>query len=195
MKGCRPLTDDEVKHVLSTLDSHTYPLRDKALFMLGLRSGFRISELLSLRIRHVHQNGNFVDRVSVERKYMKGKNAGRTVILHPEARAALEVWARELIASGKSDPDTYIFQSREGKNRPMHRNSALHMLKKAYSVVGLTGKLGTHTMRKTFAKRVHEKLGRDLMKTQKALGHARVTSTVSYLSFAEEEIEDAILKS
>jgi site-specific recombinase XerD len=69
------------------------------------------------------------------------------------------------------------------------------MLQRVYAACGLTGKLGTHSMRKTFARRIHAKLGRDLMKTQKALGHARVTSTVSYLSFAEEEIDEAILKS
>ncbi len=50
-------------------------------------------------------------------------------------------------------------------------------------------------MRKTFARRVHEKLGKDLVKTQKAMGHRSINSTVSYLSFNEEEIDDAILKS
>ncbi|MDQ3308839.1 MAG: hypothetical protein M3497_01790 [Gemmatimonadota bacterium] len=48
-------------------------------------------------------------------------------------------------------------------------------------------------MRKTFANKVHVLLGRDLVKTQRALGHKNVSSTVSYLSFLEEEIDEAIL--
>ena len=45
------------------------------------------------------------------------------------------------------------------------------------------------------AHRVHEKLGRGLVKTQRALGHANINSTVSYLSCADEEIHAAILAS
>lgn len=190
MKGCRPLEDLEIKTVLS----HLSRPRDKALFLLGIRSGFRISELLSLRMRDVWQNNHFVDRVSVARAHMKKKTEGRTVLLHPEAKDALERWI--ILLSGRHpEPEGFIFRSREGGNSAMDRRSAWAVLKKAYASAGLTGKLGTHSMRKTFAKRIHEKLGRDLMKTQKALGHARVTSTVSYLSFAEEEIDEAILKS
>jgi site-specific recombinase XerD len=62
-----------------------------------------------------------------------------------------------------------------------------------YTENRISGTLGTHTMRKTFANKVHVLLGRDLVKTQRALGHKNVSSTVSYLSFLEEEIDEAIL--
>lgn len=190
MQGSRPLTDAEVAQVLEVLGSP----RNRALFLLGLRSGFRISELLSLRLKDVLQNGNLVDRVAVERKNMKGQLAGRTVVLHPEAREALGFWVNRL-TERHTDPVTFLFRSRQGANQAMDRRSAWHLLTRAFAKCGLTGKLGTHCMRKTFAKKVHEKLGRDLVKTQKALGHARITSTVSYLSFNENDIDDAILKS
>jgi integrase len=48
-------------------------------------------------------------------------------------------------------------------------------------------------MRKTFADRVHEALDRDIFRTQKALGHRNINSTVQYLSFKEQDIEAAIL--
>jgi site-specific recombinase XerD len=48
-------------------------------------------------------------------------------------------------------------------------------------------------MRKTFANRVHVLLGRDLVKTQRALGHKNINSTVCYLSFLEDEIDAATL--
>jgi hypothetical protein len=49
MKGCRALTDDEVALVSKSF-SGTYAARDKALFVLGVKSSFRISELLSLTV-------------------------------------------------------------------------------------------------------------------------------------------------
>lgn len=70
---------------------------------------------------------------------------------------------------------------------------AWRILKEAYESNEMTGKLGTHSMRKTFADRIYDKLDRDLVKTQKALGHRNINSTVQYLSFREEEIDEAML--
>lgn len=188
MKGARSLTDAEVLAILEALRSP----RNRALFVLGLKTGFRISELVSLQVKDVYQHGRVVDRVWMARKNIKNKQEGQAVPLHEQARAELAVWVAEL--AGKfPDPETPLFLSRHGK--ALDRRTAWLVLTKAYAQCGLTGKLGTHCMRKTFARRTHEKLGRDLMKTQKALRHRRITSTVSYLSVGEEEIDDAILKS
>jgi len=50
-------------------------------------------------------------------------------------------------------------------------------------------------MRKTFANRVYDALDHDLIKTARALGHKNINSTVQYLSFRQEEIDEAILNS
>jgi Phage integrase family len=72
MKGCRALTDDEVARVIQAFRG-TYAARDRALFVLGIKTGFRIAELLSLRMGDVWQHGQFLDRVAVLRRYMKGQ--------------------------------------------------------------------------------------------------------------------------
>src|SRR5687768_14240032 len=113
MKGCRPLTDEEVK-LISQSFSGTFAKRNRALFVVGVRSGFRISELLSLTVGDVQQHGKIVDHVTVARRHMKKKTEGRTVPLHPEARAALSVWLEALqkILKGPLDPQTPVFCSR-----------------------------------------------------------------------------------
>lgn len=116
------------------------------------------------------------------------------MVLHQEAKEALGAWIRQLLERG-NDGKTFLFKSREGGNRALSRTMAWIMLDEAYAACGLDGKLGTHSMRKTFAERVHEKLGRDIFKTQKALGHKSLNSTASYLSVAQQEIDEAILKS
>lgn len=87
-----------------------------------------------------------------------------------------------------------MFRSRKGTNRAIGRKHAWTILTSTYCEHHLSGKLGTHAMRKTFANRVHALLGRDLVKTQRALGHKNINSTVAYLSFLEEEIDAAILR-
>ncbi len=129
MKGCRPLSDSEAAQVLESLSHGPFKLRNRALFLLGLRSGFRISELCSMTIGHVFQHGHFVSQISVQRKNMKGKKEGRTVPLHPEAREALIEWVNfGLHGKPVTSP---LFLSRNGN--PMHRRTAWEMLKKAYA--------------------------------------------------------------
>ena len=56
MKGTRPLNNSEISRV-SAAFTGTYEVRNRALFMLGVSTGGRISELLSLRVADVYQNG------------------------------------------------------------------------------------------------------------------------------------------
>jgi integrase len=194
MKGCRPLSEDEVELIRQSFGG-TYGLRDQALFLLGVKSGFRISELLSLRVRDVSQHGRMVERVTVQRRHTKKKIEGRTVVLHPDAKAALADWLMRLQQMAEMTPQTYVFQSRKGLNRPIGKIHAWKILHEAVITNELTGKIGTHAMRKTFANRVYHQLNHDLMKTQRAMGHKNINSTVAYLSFVEEEIDRAILAS
>jgi integrase len=194
MKGCRPLTEAEVE-ILQQSFGGVYAARDKALFLLGVKSGFRISELLSLRVGDVCQHGHLVDRVTVQRRHMKKKIEGRTVLLHPEAKAALATWLLTLRQSPDCTAQTFVFRSRKGGNRPISAVQAWRILHDAVTTNELTGKVGTHAMRKTFANRVYHQLNHDLVKTQRAMGHKNINSTVAYLSFVEDEIDQAILAS
>jgi integrase len=185
MIGCRSFTETEVSAVLSHLSNK----RDRALFLLGVKSGFRISELLSLKVDDVLQYDTVLDRISVARSRMKGKVQGRSVALHPDAATSI----LELIRGDGLKAGDYLFQSKKGVNSPITRVQAWRRLKRAYCVARLTGKVATHSMRKTFASRVYDRLGRDLVKTQKALGHKSINSTVSYLAFRQEDIDEAVL--
>jgi integrase len=189
MPGCRPLRPEEIAEVRQSFGGR-YQWRDRALFLVGLYTGFRITELLSIRWHDCVRQGQVTAALSVERRHMKQKHRGRTVALHPEARAALARWyADDQPATGA----LYVFRSRKGANRPLRRQTAWQILMDAYTSCGMSGRLGTHSLRKTFALAVHEQLGRDLYRTQQALGHANIGSTIHYLPVAEAEIQQAIV--
>jgi integrase len=61
----------------------------------------------------------------------------------------------DLQAAGPSPAKPYVFQSRKGPNRPISRRQALRILREVYDADELTGPLGTHAMRKTFANQVY----------------------------------------
>lgn len=192
MKGCRSLTADEMARVSQSFRG-PYSARDQALFVVGIKTGFRISELLSLRVGEIWQHGQFLKRVAVLRRYVKGKIEGRSVILHAEAKTALAPWLMEMNCQRDVSADTYLLASRKGINRPPRPGQARHLLRQAYAACRLIGKVSTHTMRKTFGQNFYEKSSRDLLKTQRAMGHKSPASTVAYLHIDEREIDDLIL--
>jgi len=178
MKGCRPLTTNEMAEVATVLGAGHNGVRNQCLFTLGLMTGFRVSELLSIRVEDVVQHGNLASAVTVARRNMKGKGEGRTVRLNEKAQIALALW---LDVGPETGP---LFQ--------ISRVQVWRILNKAFATIGMTGKLGTHCMRKTFADRIYDHFDGELIKVQKALGHKWVTTTSAYISFKQEDIDEAI---
>ena len=192
MLGCRPLSEAEVVATLAAF-SGRFAVRNKCLFTLGCKTGFRIAEILSIRVKDVVQNDGIVDRILVSAKHMKGKERSRTVLLHPDVKIAISAWITDLHRMRPPNPDCFLFPSQIGVNRSLSRSQVAKVLKDCFQPNGIGGKLGTHCMRKTFANRVYELLDHDLPKTQRAMGHTNINSTIKYLSFREEDIDAAIL--
>ena len=91
MAGCRALKEAAIELVRRSFGGE-FATRDEALFMLGVKAGFRISELIAIRVKDVMQYGKISERVEVTRQHMKGKRQSRSVPLHPTARDALAAW-------------------------------------------------------------------------------------------------------
>ena len=62
MKGTRPLDNTEIR-LVSACFTGMFEVRNRGLFMLGVSTGGRISELLSLTIGDVYQNRKAVAQV------------------------------------------------------------------------------------------------------------------------------------
>jgi integrase len=190
MRGCRALSEQEVCEVKESFRG-TYRVRDRCLFIVGIHTGFRISELLSLRVGDVWQHDRIPDHVTVRRKHMKKKVESRTVRLHPEAKQALLPWLMALQEHGGLQPKMPLFRSRKSKTcaRAISREHAWYVLKGTFNRNQLMGPLGTHSMRKTLARRAWEFFQHDLLKVQRVLGHKSIQSTISYLGVDDGEIE------
>ena len=199
MRGCRPLSREEMARMLAACRDGFSGRRTAALFVLGCNTGFRISELLSLNLGDVIEGGAVVDRVTVKRRNMKGKHDSRAVKLNDAARKAIGEWFLDVRKVGGLTADTPLFCTK-GTTR-LGRIAAYVELKRTFRRAGITGKTGTHCMRKSFAAEVYGaflrkvKAGEEVdpfRMTSKALGHKKITSTDEYLSFNEKQIDDVI---
>lgn len=202
MRGCRPLTDGEVAAVRARLRTGgPWAWRDAALFELGLQTGYRISELLSLHLGDVvGPDGEVATHLTVQRRNSKGRRSGRSVPLNDAARSALWEW----VSRARENPGLILAEQPlflTGSLRAMTRWQAYKILRRAYRLAGLSGPLATHTLRKTFANRVYSFcLGRlagghpvdPFRVTSKALGHANINSTDKYLSFLDSDVAAAL---
>jgi integrase len=181
--GCKPLSDNEISRMTSVLDN----FRDRALFVLGLKTGFRISELLSIKVNDCMQYNALKCSITVERRNTKGKHTSRSIPLNEGIQKLLKQYI-DTLPSGQ----VYLFQSQKGNK--LSRIQAWRVISGAAEQCRITGKVATHSMRKSFADRVYKLLDKDLIRTQRAMGHKSIQSTVSYLSFNNEDIDNAILK-
>jgi integrase len=176
-------------------------VRNTAMFLLGCNTGFRVSEILALTIGDVlEENGSIKTHLTVSKRHMKGKKESRTVILNECGRRCLVPWLQELKKREVIHQDDPLFISIRG-NVPIGRIQVWKVLTKAFRACGLTGKMGTHAMRKTFANNVYKHLlvrvaageAIDAFRTtSKALGHADIKSTDQYLSFLTEDVDTTI---
>lgn len=192
MIGCRPFTADEIRRIEAAFTGDT-ERRDRCLFVMGYTTGFRISELLALRVRDVMAGPNIATEIRVPRRHMKGRKVSGSAATAPRLVPVLSEWLDEIEALDLLQPDLPLYLSRKHL-RPITRQQAWRVLVAAYTSAGIFGpefSLGTHTMRKTYAARMYERFG-DIFKVQKALRHASPASTVAYLSFAESELREAV---
>jgi integrase len=192
MIGCRPFSPRETREILDAFEGE-FATRDRCLFALGCSTGFRISELLALRVKDLLNGPQLAEVVRVPRRAMKGKKNSRTARLAPFARPFVAAWLEELEALDLAEPDVPLFLSRKSL-RPISRVQAWRILRQAFRAAEIYGpdySLGTHTMRKTYADRMYAHYG-DIFKVQKAMGHASPASTVNYLSFHDEEQAEAV---
>ena len=168
MKGARALTAEEIQSIKKSFFG-TYEVRDRSLFLIGLYTGSRISELISLNVGDVWQHEKIVKTLELRKAITKGKKT-RQVPLNLEARETIEAlieWKRGQCES--LEPDTPLFVSRKKAGR-LTRIQAHRILQAAYQDNQLTGNVTTHSMRKTFATALAQ--NNPLQIVKELLGHS-----------------------
>ena len=196
MKGTRPLDNAEIIAVSKAFDGK-FEDRNRSLFMLGVSIGGRINELLSLKVSDVWQNDKPVSDVLFSKHIVKGGETSRAVPLNADGRAAIEqvILYHQDEFGDVVEYDAPLFISRvkkfDGSPKRMTTQAGSDALMKAFTAAGLNGKLGTHSMRKSFAQRLYAQT-HDIFVVQEMLGHKNVATTQKYLGVNYAEVRQAL---
>lgn len=192
MKGTRPLDNNEIRLVSACFDG-TFEARNRGLFMIGVSTGGRISELLSLQIGDVYQNDRAVTDLLFDKSVVKGGEVSRAVPVNRDGRRAIDsliAWHRDRYTNTEASRPLFPSRNGQGEKR-MSRRTAHDVLKSAFETAGLNGHLATHSLRKSFAQRLYEKTG-DIFAVQEMLGHQSVATTQNYLGVNYASVREAV---
>jgi integrase len=155
--------------------------RDYLLFVLGINTALRISDLLAIRVGDVvDQAGQVVQSFRIsERKTSKTK----TVTLNQTAREALEWYFGQV---GDLDRGSWLFESMRS-DKPLDKVQVWRMINSWCERVGVDGNCGTHTLRKTWGYWAR-KSGIGIELIQAKFNHSSPSITRRYIGINDDEI-------
>ena len=196
-KGCRALTDEELEQLKEyfdriegneTYDKYDQVKRNRTLVFFTFYTGFRIQEVLSVKIFDVLQYGKISDSVYLQKENTKGKREGRVGVINDKCKIILQEYIDHYKLGDKEDG--LLFFSRKGGG--LQTRQARKIFDDAFSTCEFTGKVSCHTARKTFAKKVYKAVGNSLPDLQRAMGHSDISSTSKYITFDNEKVQTAL---
>ncbi|PLR69107.1 tyrosine-type recombinase/integrase [Bacillus sp. UMB0893] len=146
--------------------------RDYILFLLGINTGLRVSDLLALRVKDIKGKTRLIIKEGKTKK-------SRTIQLNNVSD--------ELASYIDTVDSDWLFPSRKG-DKPISKIQAYRQLNKAADMVDIES-VGTHTMRKTFGY-WHYKQFKDVAELQMILNHSHPSITLKYIGITDEQIEN-----
>lgn len=148
------------------------------LFIIGIKTGLRISDILKLKVSDVKGT-----HISIREK-KTGKQ--QLIRITPSLKRELNRYIE-----GKSD-DEYLFKSRKGRNKPIGRSMAYKILRKTAEHFHLD-EIGTHTLRKTFGYHFYQQT-RDVAMLQEIFNHSSPAITLKYIGVNQDSMDRAMTK-
>jgi len=169
----RAIDPDDVRKLISVVDD----VRDRAMTLVLLRTGMRISELLALRVAEVH----IKDQRMVIREGAKTRR-GRVVYFSNDARDALKAWLKH-----RDSQAELLFHAR--RRTTLGYTSCRHMFEKYLRRAELADRGYTlHCLRHTFASELLN-AGMRLEYLQELLGHDSIHITRRYAKLTNTTLE------
>ncbi|EKN70680.1 site-specific recombinase, phage integrase family protein [Neobacillus bataviensis LMG 21833] len=151
--------------------------RDYVLFIFGINTGLKITEMLEIKVGDVIENEGRMKNFYL----FPHKEIMKEVYLNHKVKQAIlhYVQQQQLIT------EDYLFKSSK-TDKPITRQQAYRIIHHAAESVGIEGKIGTNSMRKTFGFHAYKR-GIAISLLQKHFNHSTPSETLKYLGISKEE--------
>ncbi|MBS4190356.1 site-specific integrase [Bacillus sp. FJAT-49705] len=175
MKTVQPIRElEKIEEMKEALMRQHY--RNYFLFVLGINTGLRISDLLALRVSDVREKSHII---ITEQKTGKMKRF--------KINKELQQLINEFTIN-KNDEEN-LFKSRRG-NQHIKRIQAWKILNAAANEVGIS-EVGTHSLRKTFGYHFYQKY-KDVAVLQEIFNHSFPAVTMRYIGINQDIMDEKI---
>ena len=161
--------------------------RDLLLFVIGINTALRISDLLELRIEHFLDDNQKIRHRFWIKEQKRGKR--QEVVVNNSIREVLEEYLTAYPAI-TLDRNHFIFFNSKANSfkQPIRRGQAWKVITSICQQVGLRGNFGTHSLRKTWG--YHARMqGVDLALIMHKLNHESIAYTKRYLGITDDELQ------
>lgn len=174
-----PIKDTDLLELMCDYLKENGNERDYVLFMTGIYSGLRISDILTLKVKDV--KGIRLLKIK-EKKTTKVK----VFEINPILREVYKEYCKD------KKPNEYLFASRKrtnGVHKAITRNRAYVIIKELGEVFGMDN-IASHTMRKTFGYHYYTQT-KDIGFLQKIFNHSSAAITLDYIGITQDKINEA----
>ena len=168
-KLVEPLDDAALRRMLDAAS-----VRDRAIVLLMLDTGLRLSELAGLRPCDLRPDGSL--------KVM-GKGARERIV--PVGGVARQALVRYVRQASVADTDAAIFRARGGD--ALGARGVQQVFKRLKIRARIPGRCSPHTLRHTFA-RAYLLNGGDAFSLQRMLGHSTLDMVKRYVALADTDL-------
>jgi len=176
MNKVEPIRDKrKIAEFKNILRQQSY--RNYILFVLGINTGLRISDMLKLKVEDVRNKSHIVIR---EQKTSKNKR----FLINSNLRQELEDYCQDMRG------EEHLFQSRIGTNKPISRFQAYRIFSETGRKAGLDN-IGCHSTRKTFGYHHYQK-NKDVALLQKLFNHSSPSITLDYIGITQDIMDSSI---
>lgn len=163
--------------------------RDYTLFVIGINTALRISDLLHLKWLDVYdtQTRRYKNHIDIYEQKTK-KHA--VIALNSSCISAFKLLKKK---KPFQHADEYIFCSGPRRYEPLSRNRAYHIIKEAAEANHVEGNISCHSLRKTFGYHAW-KMGTPTALIMNIYNHSSIEITKRYLSIYQDD-KDALYNS
>lgn len=161
--------------------------RDLLLFVVGINTALRISDLLELRVEHFLDDRQRIRQRFWIKEQKRGKR--QEVVVNDSIRQNLEEYLTAYPAV-VGDYKHFVFFNSQANSflQPIRRGQAWKVITTICQQVGLRGNFGTHSLRKTWG--YHARMqGVDLALIMHKLNHETIAYTKRYLGITDDELQ------
>ena len=174
MQKVEPIRDlEKIEEMKKILKQKSY--RDYLLFVVGINTGFRISDILNLKVNNVKNKQHI--KIN-EKKTSKTKKA----LINDQLKKDIQ----DYIFYRKEED--FLFESREGEKITISR--AYQIIRGAAEDIGLEN-IGTHSLRKTFGYH-HYQRNKDIALLQNLFNHSSPSVTMDYIGINQDIMDQSV---